>query len=730
MATSRNSDNTIDLQEDPPSRNIQGKDELQPTGDEPTESGSFDPEAAAALYLDPDAMPLVLYQRLCSTGTPSTTAATTCATIGRVILNSTSIADEEPSAGAGTIIPFLQWQNKPVALLWTGYANGTVRLTDAITGAVIESTNSTTTWSCGKVPIVAVSVDATGTVWAALDQAGNCRIWTVTYRLAYRSENERTAAAQSSLTSFLSWGSSNRKPEGTSRNTAANSTNNNNNEDANPAPNNDSSSDRVPTLTIADIKSQVIVYSKRDYGIPTAFSLDPAYRKTNKLFVAFDSGKLVATAPNWMLFRSEHVLVPYPGAPITAPDWRGIDTITWRASLLALADCSGVQVYDTTAWKAVAHVDRPAGVGTGARASLCWERPDALLVAWGDCLLQLVVVESAATTATSGDGMVRRRTVSCSMAWSLDCIAAGVTPLDEHHVAILGYDDEEDDEEEEEEGAKVGNLPVIEFQIIDRRNGHITWADILPLEQQAATIPQPPSSSLLSSMTTYSTTATSTTPATKPSLMAPALWLVSSYATPRMDETLETFEYQRTLVDPYTEWDMANIEYEVQPPEEPNDDTGSIDSDCYDFLFQPSSQTEDPSHNEAIPTPPVLVFLSGVDVVAGHLRTVDDAIDYVLDKDLAARALQIALQKPSQVLHHNLHDLVRGYLTALLSPKRLSLRRMKMASDALPILLGADTAAWDQWVARLGEIPGALFVVRSVIPVRGMCWVLVVVVSV
>ena len=487
-------------------------------------------------------------------------------------------------------------------------------------------------------------------------------------------------------------------------------------------------------LTIADVKSTLLQYPKREYGLPTALVLDPAYRKTSKLLVAFDSGKLVVSAPNWM-FRMEHVVVSYPGAPLTDPDWRGIAPLAWRGGVLAFCDCSGVKLYDMSTYKPVAHVDRPAGVKKGATASVCFERKDSLLVAWGDCLLHLVVVTvaaaqhpatDAATTeltsssaspgqleaALNGGGLLRRRTVSCRMAWSLDCTAAGVAPMDQHHVAVLGYDDEHyhgDEDEDHPPSSSSSSAPIVEFQIIDRRNGQVVWADVLPLHQPAAR----PQSSLLSTM--YSG---STSPAAK-SVAPPSFLLLSSYATPRMDETLEMIEYQKAIVDPFMEWDLQHVEYSVSPPEDPADDTLSVDSDGYDFLFPTESSAVANDRNGSIATPPVLLFLSSVDVVSGTLRTVDDAIDYALDKDRSATALQLAMQHPSLLQQHDMTDLVNGYLQALLSTNRLSLRRMKMAADALPLLLGADPELWDEWVRALGEIPGALFVVRSVIPVRG-----------
>jgi hypothetical protein len=166
-----------------------------------------------------------------------------------------------------------------------------------------------------------------------------------------------------------------------------------------------------------------------------------------------------------------------------------IEVVTWRGNLVAWADSTGIKLMDTDTWTRLAHIDQPVGARaslyqpyvTGIRCSLVWESSSSLLVAWGDCLMNLQVREhtgppiqlqpNAQTrqtsdadknrderTSNSGTSLplppdkgsttaadtaappsiIRKRTVECAMAWELDCVACGVAPMDADHVAVLG----------------------------------------------------------------------------------------------------------------------------------------------------------------------------------------------------------------------------------------------------------------------------------------------------
>lgn len=139
--------------------------------------------------------------------------------------------------------------------------------------------------------------------------------------------------------------------------------------------------------------------------------IDPAYRRRREkgLIVGFENGRLVLTKRG-MIFqrRTDSVLYTAEEGPI--------HTMTWRGSLLAWADPSGIRLMDVDQMVRIAHIDRP----TGARPSLypsrvvwpslCFETSQQLLVAWGDCLLSLYVHEqqprnkSSSSAASSSDG--------------------------------------------------------------------------------------------------------------------------------------------------------------------------------------------------------------------------------------------------------------------------------------------------------------------------------------
>jgi hypothetical protein len=54
--------------------------------------------------------------------------------------------------------------------------------------------------SNNRKPIVAVCLDASGTAIAAIDEAGNCAIWTVKYSLQYRSTQLQTSQSAAAAT--------------------------------------------------------------------------------------------------------------------------------------------------------------------------------------------------------------------------------------------------------------------------------------------------------------------------------------------------------------------------------------------------------------------------------------------------------------------------------------------------------------------------------------------------
>jgi hypothetical protein len=387
------------------------------------------------------------------------------------------------------------------------------------------------------------------------------------------------------------------------------------------------------------------------------------------------------------------------------------------------------------------------------------DQEDDLIVAWGDCLMNLHILRRTAA-ASSVSKPPPRMVVTCTMAWSLDGIVAqGVVALDTEHVAVLGIVLDDDDDEGEVDKTNNNDKPSkqtpcsLELQVIAKGNGQILQADLLehPFSKEEPLTGEEDPYPLMNA------------------------FLVSSTANSNSRWNLAAATYH----------DSGNINNSKQPPcllgtinnttFDPESDTISVDSDDYDFLSRP---TMTPTQHDAIPDgndeniqrsqeehdddavivaeSPVLWVLAGTaDAIRVRVRNVDDAVQFALSQHRPALALRWALSRCRQLHRHSLSDLVDGYFCALLRlqpdsdyknngddiqkkkdakekaletgsdepkpPQHLSLRRMQLAAQAMPILLGGDVEMWKAWITRLEQIPGALFVVRTYIPVRGEC---------
>jgi vacuolar protein sorting-associated protein 41 len=727
--------------------------------DEESEEGESDSEN--------NSMPLLYYKRLL-VGLPRleqdaavlSPQCTSCC-MGKVVLNSNTTVtvqqqqhtksdennEHEINSSNTTLvvqegqeIPVKQWQNKPVSIAVAGFQDGTVRVMDACTGTSIlgDTVWSPTEGNTAKKAIVAVSLDASGTAISAIDEDGNCSVWTVKYSLQYRSTQQQQQQRppspqqqqqpkQGNILSKFFW----KKETTSSETTLAEAS-----QSAAPK------DELVPTLTLAEVKVNRIQYPRKDFGIPTCLALDPAYK--HKWITAFDSGKIVLSSRNWM--RLEHTVLPYTG-PVQHKDWRGIEAVTWRGSLMAFADCSGVKLYDTATLKPVAHVDRPTGarpslypgVVVSVKAHLCFETSHSLLVAWGDCLMTLTVTDcmetnqrtaappnttaevAAAAGANSPPLPTRKRTVACTMAWGLDCVATGVVPVDARHVAVLGllFDSNE-----------------VELQVLDRTNGFVVHADLLELAE--------PKVSGRHSKTTVNIPDASSN-----------YMLQSSFAVPRMEDAAELKEEKGIdvdsglvaaivaatggtkleFVDSHLKWnlEMVSFKNDSEAGDEEalgDDEADSVDSDDYGFVLRTPSIPATSECEELVP-PPLLLVASSSDMVVARIRDVDDAIQFALEQKKTGLALRRALPRVRQLRRYKMNDLVNAYIRSVLrlsddtevdklKTRHLSLQRMKLAAEALPFLLGGNVDMWEMWVSELAKIPGALFVVRNFLPVRGM----------
>ena len=507
--------------------------------------------------------------------------------------NTTVVEDEHDIWAAAAKLAMEQ----PLPIVALGMANGTVQVVNG--RALPQQTNSTVVGltaapltlrdeppssrrshaRASAVPaVVDVAVDATGTCLAAIDQGGLCCIWE--YKLEYQAPTTRrrttrgggtdgppttnTNATPSSnpnppsasvFTSFMSalTGSSTNTTTTTSTTTLAGSDSTN--------------STTVGVWRLAALQVHRISYPQTFVGGPTVLVMDPAYKRKREktVLVGFADGRLLMTKRG-LLFqrRVDNVLyqqaatssttstaVPNSTSALSSSSV-GIQAVAWRGSLVAWADATGIRLLDADAVVRIAHIDPPVGARpslyrhqlTGMKPHLCWETSHELLVAWGDCLLQLHLSESKGTTtshtplntttttstsssattqpppqqpassssvseshqnggasspdtttttaaagaSSSSQPVVRRRTVECTMAWQLDCVACGVVPLDAHHVMVLGAavvappTDDDDD-------WRIPPHNDMELQILSRVNGQVTYADVLPLIRKPQPLP-------------------------------------------------------------------------------------------------------------------------------------------------------------------------------------------------------------------------------------------------
>jgi hypothetical protein len=162
-----------------------------------------------------------------------------------------------------------------------------------------------------------------------------------------------------------------------------------------------------------------------------------------------------------------------------------------------------------------------------------------------------------------------------------------------------------------------------------------------------------------------------------------------------------------------------------------------VDSDDYEFVLRPIIDAS--IDLEDMTPPPLLVVASASDLVLARMSNVDDAVAHALSQNKCALALSRGLRHRRQLRRYELSDLVHHYLEAVLqlSPSEaddtmeeesslpsssslpLSLRRMQLAVQAMPVLLGGRIELWERWAGELERIPGSLFLLRNHLPVRG-----------
>ena len=356
-----------------------------------------------------------------------------------------------------------------------------------------------------------------------------------------------------------------------------------------------------------------------------------------------------------------------------------------------------------------------------------------------------------------------RRIVECTMAWQLDCVAVGVVPMDANHVAVLGLappldlllpPDDHQQQQQEGQGANNNNNDA-ELQIISRMTGTVIYADVLPFSKATG----------LSGDTIMADSVAAES--------ARGYSLLSTFCFPRMDNTKEAKDElvrlgqeedadmalfsssgsRHQFWDPHLKWNLEqNLfgEYDNNgKDEEKNDnelydanDDASVDSDDYGIILQPIPVERNYSTTREEFVPPQMIILAPSDVVLARISDIDDAIAHALLENKAGLALRRGLCHMRTLKRYDIRHLVNEYFRALLrlppyqpsekvndstdvltqveesQRRHLSLRRMQLAAEAMPILLGGDLDMWTKWIKEAEKIPGALFMTRKFVPVR------------
>eukprot|EP00611_Tribonema_gayanum_P004693 TRINITY_DN138_c1_g1_i3.p1 TRINITY_DN138_c1_g1~~TRINITY_DN138_c1_g1_i3.p1 ORF type:complete len:911 (+),score=347.05 TRINITY_DN138_c1_g1_i3:45-2777(+) len=100
--------------------------------------------------------------------------------------------------------------------------------------------------------------------------------------------------------------------------------------------------------------------------------------------------------------------------------------------------------------------------------------------------------------------------------------------------------------------------------------------------------------------------------------------------------------------------------------------------------------------------PPALFIAAPQDLVVARVRDVDDSVAWALQRGDAGAAVRVALRNRHSLRTHSYRDLVARRLEELMGEGRY-----EAAAAETPLLLGADTAAWEQWIyafARRGRL--------------------------
>jgi len=691
--------------------------------------------------------------------------------------------DDESPDSIHIIDPLLS--QRPHYVVATGFADGSVALVDASTGvAVVPSDQIRLRDPSHAEPVVDLSFDSSGTHLAAVDEGRMACIWEFKYCISTLSTLGNTVDAGIVATTPARDAGSHQPSQSPSMSServfsnlmsafkgstpAAPSSGQLPNlpateQSTDHAVNTTtplSTSPSLPRLATSSVQMSRISYP-RSFGIPTCIAIDPSYKRKREkaVLTGFLDGRLVLTKRGFVFQRRTDAII-YQGT--YGNDGRGIEAIEWRGSLAVWADATGIRLFDTETLTRIAHIDRPTGARpslyptlSSLRPSLLFETSNYLLVAWGDCLMGLSITdhsqlpESSQSPAVDASpplpqqslqhqsqqtpAIVRRRTVECAMAWELDCVASGVVPLDSDNVLVLGVVPPVDDVGGDDNMSQLDN--DVELQVIARGDGSIKFSNILPVLKNKS---RAEAGAIRSNGVTISESAAD-------------YRLLSSFALPRMEDvyelppaneqTVDDFDMQvslfspvsqkRKFIDSHLNWNLETTACEAGIDDDDHhhherDDTESVDSDDYGFIFRPLKSSDEATDQDqrAMKVPPQVIIASDSDMILARMRDVDDAVAHALAKGKNAVALRRALKQKRRLRKYKISDLVNNFFSSLLrrdpkTSKPLSIGRLKVAAKAMPVLFGNDTVLWERWVSEVEAIPGGLFVIAEYLPVRG-----------
>ena len=254
---------------------------------------------------------------------------------------------------------------QPHYVMAMGFGTGQISLVNVRTGISLtaqqlklrESSANGGNSNTGP-PIVDLSFDSSGTCLAAVDAEGTCAIWELKYAPSATTpeQQDSSSTSQTTTTTAVSQATSRTQPstEGgmfssfmtaltgvppTSNEAAASTTGAERETTATQA---SATAERSPKMTpslVATVVQVSRITYPQSFGTPTCIALDPAHKKRREksLVVGFANGRLVLTRRGFFQRRTDSVL--YQGASKTdQKNYRGIEAIAWRGSLVAWAD--------------------------------------------------------------------------------------------------------------------------------------------------------------------------------------------------------------------------------------------------------------------------------------------------------------------------------------------------------------------------------------------------------